>query len=128
MFNTKLVDGLSWPVVKLNVGPFNVNVVQESWLVDDGKSKLPPFQVNVLEHVNGELDKSNVPSVNVAVVQLVEPASVVVIPDVLMTKGPIDVFVRIEPEPTIVAVNDVRTLVLKLDFKELRLRLVAAVV
>lgn len=74
------------------------------------------------------LARSNVPWVNAAVVHNVVPTRVVVIAEVLITKGPMDVFVRIEPVPTMVVVNAVRTLVLKLDFNEIKLRLVAAMV
>lgn len=48
--NTKLVDGLRFPEVKLNVGPFSVNVVQLR--VPVPKTKLPPLYVNVLEQVS----------------------------------------------------------------------------
>ena len=82
----------------------------------------------MLEQVSVCPARSSVPWVNAAVVHNVVPARVVVIAEVLITKGPMDVFVRIDPVPTIVAVNAVRTLVLELDFNELKLRLVAAMV
>lgn len=69
------------------------------------------------------------PSVRAAVVHnVVAPTSVVVIPDVLITNGPIVVFVCIDPVPTMVAVNAVRTLVELGLYILLKLRLVAAIV
>lgn len=125
--NTKLVDGLRFPEVKLSVGPFCVNVVQLR--VPVPKSKLPPLYVNVLEQVSVRFDRSSVPSVRAAVVHnVVAPTSVVVIPDVLITNGPIVVFVCIDPVPTMVAVNAVRTLVELGLYILLKLRLVAAIV
>lgn len=82
----------------------------------------------MLEQVSVLLARFSVPWVNAAVVHNVVPARVVVISGVLIINGPMDVFVRIDPVPTIVAVNAVRTLVLELDFSELKLRLVAAMV
>jgi len=82
----------------------------------------------VLEQVSVCPARSSVPRVNAAVVHNVVPAKVVVIAEVLITNDKMAVFVRIDPVPTMVAANAVRTLVLKLDFNEFKLRVVPAIV
>ena len=51
------------------------------------------------------------PKVNAAVVHSVVPAKVVVIPDVLIINGPMEVVERIDPVPIMLADRPVRTLV-----------------
>lgn len=67
------------------------------------------------------------PKVNAAVVHRVVPAIVVVIPDVLIINGPMEVVERIDPVPIIFAVRPVRTLVDTL-YKFTRLTVSAAAV
>ena len=103
MFNTKLVEGLRVPAVKSKVGPLSVNVVQ---LRVPKLSKLPLFQVNVLEHVKMPVPpRSKVPRVSVAVVHTAKSTTVVYVLAELIVNAPIVVFVRIKPVPHIVTVK-----------------------
>lgn len=58
--STKLTEVLIAPLVKLNVGPLIVNVVQ---VIVPMLLKVPPVYVAVLEQVKLKVPKSKVPNV-----------------------------------------------------------------